>query len=79
MAEMNINIKERIEKVNDQLRTLPPMQMFEEKTKLPPGVLVLALLLVTVLMVAFNVLGCQELLTSIICVAYPTFRSIQAL
>jgi len=55
------------------------MKELKEATGAPPGVFLLVVLLISVVMIAFNIFGLQEMLVAIICIAYPVFKSLKAL
>ena len=68
----------KIDKFNGDLLKVPFVKQLSDQTKLPPSVFALAIITISVLLVAFN-LPFSHLVVGIVGVIYPSCKSLEAM
>ena len=75
---MTEEIKNKLEKVNNEFLKIAPLRTLSEKTNVPAGVFVFAMVATCVILVGFGV-GFSGMLVQVLGVLYPVYKSMMAL
>ena len=70
-------VKEKLEKLNDEIMKIPGMKELSQATNIPAGLFVFGALLLSVVLIAFD-FPFSSFLVTIIGSVYPLYKSIMA-
>ena len=71
-------VKEKLEKLNDEIMKIPGMKELTEATNVPAGAFVFGALVLSVILIAFEFPG-TYLLVAVIGLMYPLYKSCMAI
>ena len=71
-------VKQKLEKVNNEFLKIAPLRTLSEKSNVPAGVFVFSIVAVCVILVGFGV-GFSGMLVQVLGVLYPVYKSMTAL